>query len=254
MAVRKVDDYVVQLRSLEQAEPFLLEHSGLPGPRGNIELAEAAARVVDEATLLRWVSLDDHEAPENTPRVVLVFAGLLGLGRLLATGRTDVLPALRAAANDPRWRVREGVATALQHLGDANFVALCDEMERWLDGTRLERRAAAAAVCEPRFLTGREEVRRVLAVLDRITAGIAGDGQRSGDDFRALRQALGYCWSVAVAADPGQGKPVMERWLRNPDRDVRWIMRENLRKRRLACADPAWTARSLEQLGAGARR
>jgi hypothetical protein len=247
--VARVDEYVSLLRSLDQVEPYLLAESGLPGPRGNIELAEAAARVVDEETLQRWASLDEQAAPENTPQVLLVFTGLLGLGRLVAAGRDDVLPRLRAAASDPRWRVREGVATALQHLGDADFEALCSEMDGWLEGTWLEQRAAAAAVCEPRLLNSEEDVGRVLAILDRITTAVAAAEKRAGDDFRALRQALGYCWSVAVAARPEQGEPVMERWLRSDNRDVRWIMRENLRKRRLSRADPAWVERWMSELG-----
>jgi hypothetical protein len=58
-----------------------------------------------------------------------------------------------------------------------------------------------------------------------------------------LRQGLGYCWSVAVAALPEEGKPLMEKWCADPDPDIRWIMRENLRKNRLVRMDPAWSAR-----------
>jgi len=122
-------------------------------------------------------------------------------------------------------------------------------MERWLEGSWLEQRAAGAAVCEPRFLNSEEDVRRVLAILDRITAAVAAAGEQAGDDFRALRQALGYCWSVAVAARPELGEPVMERWLGMADPDVRWIMRENLRKRRLSRADPEWVALWTQELG-----
>ena len=39
----KVEAYREALRGLTDWEPFLLKHSGLPGPRGNIELARAAA-------------------------------------------------------------------------------------------------------------------------------------------------------------------------------------------------------------------
>ena len=39
---------------------------------------------------------------------------------------------------------------------------------------------------------------------------------------------------------PEKGKQVMERWFTVEDRDVRWIMRENLRKNRLARMDAKW--------------
>jgi hypothetical protein len=57
-----------------------------------------------------------------------------------------------------------------------------------------------------------------------------------------LRKGLGYCWSVAVVALPDEGKRHMARWLASSDPDVRWIIRENLKKKRLERLDAAWTA------------
>jgi hypothetical protein len=51
---------------------------------------------------------------------------------------------------------------------------------------------------------------------------------------RVLRKALGCCWSVAVAALPEEGLPRFERLERSTDPDVLWIVRENLKKARLA--------------------
>jgi hypothetical protein len=51
---------------------------------------------------------------------------------------------------------------------------------------------------------------------------------------RTLRQALGYCWSVAVAAAPAAGLPRFQALEEYDDRDVAWIVRENRRKARLA--------------------
>jgi hypothetical protein len=63
-----------------------------------------------------------------------------------------------------------------------------------------------------------------------------------------LRQGLGYCWSVAVAALPDEGFPRMERLASLDDPDVRWVVRENLKKARLARADPERTARLADVL------
>lgn len=52
--------------------------------------------------------------------------------------------------------------------------------------------------------------------------------------MRSLRQALGYCWSVAVAADPVAGMPRFLALGDSTDRDVAWIVRENGKKARLA--------------------
>lgn len=82
-------------------------------------------------------------------------------------------------------------------------------------------------------------------MLDRITRSVGGANaeERRRDDFRVLRQALGYCWSVAVAALPEEGQAALEKWFSSDDADVRWIMRENLRKQRLVRVDAAWVAR-----------
>jgi len=52
--------------------------------------------------------------------------------------------------------------------------------------------------------------------------------------MRTLRQDLGCCWIVAIAADPGVGLPAFERMRAVDDPDIRWIVRTNLTKRRLS--------------------
>ena len=74
--------------------------------------------------------------------------------------------------------------------------------------------------------------------------GALPSARRRDPDVRALRQALGYCWSVAVAADPGPGFEAMELLMgtASTDDDVRWLLRANLTKARLTRADAARTA------------
>jgi hypothetical protein len=56
-----------------------------------------------------------------------------------------------------------------------------------------------------------------------------GAGPPAGEqgDWRVLRQALGYCWSVAVTADPAAGLPRFHALERRTHPDVQWIVREN---------------------------
>lgn len=247
--MNKIEQYKETLRSLDDWDPFLLEQSGLPGPRGNLELAQAVADEGSEDMFLRFLALDADRAPTNSPEEFLAFCGVVGLGRLAAEGQRQYLATLRACASDSRWRIREAVAMALQRLGDADMDALLEGMEDWSRGNLLEKRAAAAALCEPRLLREEEQVMRVLRILDRITASIEHVADRKSAEFKALRKGLGYCWSVAVAALPEAGKAAMETWFGTDDRDVRWIMKENLRKNRLARMDAAWVAASKERLG-----
>jgi hypothetical protein len=225
-------------------EAYLRAHSGLPGPRGNLELIDVASAASDRADLERWAALGPETAPENTPGVFLACVGIVGLGRLVAAGDRSLLPALHRSSNDPRWRAREAVAIALQAWGDVDPDALVEEMERWGGGSPLEGRAAMAALCEPRLLRDRRFIARTLAILDRLTASVRDAADGRADDVRVLRQALGYGWSVAAAAEITIGLPVLERWLDDPNVDVRWIVRQNLAKARLARAAPGWVERA----------
>lgn len=124
-----------------------------------------------------------------------------------------------------------------------NLPALLEEMERWIQGNYFEQRAAMASVCEPRLLIDPAIATRIFTLLDRITAGLASANDRRDDDFQALRKALGYGWSVAVSAFADEGKPAMESWLNNVDKDVRWVMKQNLKKSRLMHMDAGWVRR-----------
>lgn len=206
-------------------EAYLRGASGLPGPRANLELAQAAADAGDEAMFRRWLHGGDE---------YLALCGAIGVGRLIAQGSDDLWPLLRAAATDPRWRVREGVAMGLQRIGDADAGRLLDEVEGWADGPPLLRRAAVTGVCEPRLVTDADVAVRAVELLDRVTGTLLAEPDRRSADVRTLRQALGYCWSVAVAAHPEAGAPVFARLAAVDDPDARWIVKENLTKKRLA--------------------
>jgi len=158
---------------------------------------------------------------------------------LIAEGQSKLWPTLRTCASDPRWRMREAVAMALQRVGQADMETLLDNVESWSKGTWLEMRAAAAGLAEPALLREEKHILRALEILDHITLEVEA-AQERGEDFKTLRKGLGYCWSVTVAAIPAQGKRFMERWLSSTDKDVRWIMKENLKKNRLRMMDAGW--------------
>jgi hypothetical protein len=240
--------YRETLRTLDDWDTYLMKESGLPGPRGNLELAQAAADEGRREQFEHWLTYDAERAPVNSPAEFLAFCGVVGLGKLLAEGQARFWPTLRRCASDPRWRTREGVAMALQRLGDVDMEALIVAMRDWSQGNLLEKRAAAAALCEPRLLADPRQVKRVLQILSDITASILKLEDRKAEALVVLRKGLGYGWSVAVAANPDAGKPAMEKWLACPDKDVRWIMKENLKKDRLRRVDAAWVQKWSAQL------
>jgi hypothetical protein len=235
--------YVERLRGLRDWRPYLVANSGLPGPRGNIELAQAVADLGTPRLFVKYLSVDAEPGAPDHEKEYLVFCGVLGLGRLAAEGAKDRLARLRGYASDPRWRVREAVAMGLQRVGLADMDLLLRTARTWSKGGRLVQRAAAAGLCEPVLLRDPAHVAEVLGVLDAITVGMLGAADRATEEFRALRKGMGYCWSVAVAALPREGKKRMERWLSSTDPDVAWVMKENMKKNRLAKMDPAWVKR-----------
>jgi hypothetical protein len=247
--VSKADEYRTKLRALDNWDAYLLKESGLPGPRGNLELAQVVADEGDLRLFRRYAAYTADKAPVNSPYEFLACCGIVGLGRLLAEGDTNQVKTLRGYASDPRWRIREAVAMALQRLGDANMARLITEMRGWSKGTPFEQRAAAAALCEPRLLGQAKHVRAVLGILDRITRSMERVENRRAEDFLTLRKGLGYCWSVAVVALPAEGKVLMEKWLVKSDRDIQWIMKENLGKARLARMDAEWVKQWRGRLG-----
>lgn len=208
---------------------YLGEHSNLPGPRGNLELAHAFADWAPDP-------LVDALAAESDE--YLLFCALLALGERLARADDPALVvALQEHARDSRWRIREAVATGLQRLGDRDLPRLCALVTEWVaTEDPLVKRAAAAAICEPRLLAcelGSDTARAVCAAATSWIEGLPAAARRDSD-VRVLRQALGYCWSVALAAAPEPGLAALAELSGSPDPDVIWIVRENRRKRRLA--------------------
>jgi len=113
----------------EQLKEYIQGHSGLPGQRGNLELAHGFADAVAAASgrksgrlwglLNALAAVTAAEAPVNSPGELLPFCGVLGMGALAASDarfRPAALAKLRGLANDPRWRTREAVAQGLQRI------------------------------------------------------------------------------------------------------------------------------------------
>lgn len=246
--MKKSDMYREKLMSLAEWDAYLLEESCLPGPRANIELAQAAAEAGDLTRFRRYLEYGSETAPYGSALEFLPFCGVIGLGKVLAEGDLQILWELKLHSSDPRWRIREGVAMALQRFGYTDMDCLLSEMVKWSHGNYYERRAAIAALCEPGLLREPGIAAQVLGLLDRVTSEIHFDSKSRSDDFSAFRKALGYCWSVAVAADIDSGRHIMEKWFGSTDKDIRWIMKENLNKNRLRKVDGAWTERWLEEL------
>jgi hypothetical protein len=221
----RVEGYRAELRALDEWEPYLKKHSGLPGPRANLELLAAVVEEGDPDRLWRFSAATDE---------YVAACGAAGLGRVALIEPESAMKRLHDLASDPRWRVREGVAIGLQRFGRERMDDLLSSMERWAHDGPYVQRAVVAGLCEPALLKSNAHAVAVLVILDEITMSMTAAPDRKDDGLRVLRQALGYGWSVAAAAAPDNAVPYLEKWLRSSDKDVAWVMKSNMAKSRMA--------------------
>ncbi len=239
----------------EPLEKYLTERSGLPGPRMNLAIVNAFAEVVGEVVgqvdppverleqlLDGWAALTPEAAPVNDPREILPAAAVASYGQVAVVRPDwweDEIAKLRRAASDPRWRVREMVAAALQRMLAADWERTQPVLSDWVSISETDPliiRAAAAAIAEPPLLTTFERAQDALSIQAVAMAWLRNlpPERRQEEAVRTLRQALGYTLSVAVAATPETGITLINKMFTpHPDEDIQWIIRENLKKNRL---------------------
>jgi hypothetical protein len=228
-------------------EFYLREQSHLPGARANLglvgelsdELASMTARHSQQVwELLRTLTQDAQAAEGNTPEEFVTLCGVVAYGACAAAyakWQPDVRVILSRLAGSSSWRVREGVAMAYQHLlVTAPEGTLAYLLALASDGDCLQQRACVAALAEPRLQT--EQVREAALEIQGIVMRRFHDipeTERKREDVRILRQGLGYTLSVVVAAQPEPGFALLRECASWSDPDVNWILRENLKKKRL---------------------
>ncbi|HET9921200.1 MAG TPA: hypothetical protein VFQ30_15245 [Ktedonobacteraceae bacterium] len=231
-------------------EFYLRDQSRLPGPRANLELvnefSDLLALVATEQPenvhgLLKYLTSDVHSAVKtNTPEEFALLSSLVAYGAcaaLLPSWRAEAFEVLADYAGHSSWRVREGSALGFQRL----LPAAPTETTRYLKtlatrGKYLQQRAAIVAIAEPSLLHTDELVDAAFSIQRTILENMhnAPAQDRKREDFRALRKSLGYTLSVVTAATPERGFALMRECAAWGDTDITWVLRENLKKKRLA--------------------
>jgi len=228
---------------------YLLSNSNLPGRRANLELAQAFGDMAGERAGQReekdalWVLCEGMtevpavDVPANDPREFISFCGTVGVGAIGAACAEyfePVLGILRWLSSDSRWRMREAVCFGLQRLMAVRGRQTLEALETWVaGGDPLEMRAVAAGVAEPPLLQDAAMAMMALQLHRDIVARLLEMDNRKSGAFRVLRRGLGYTLSVVVCAVPQEGFAFLAELAESNDRDVRWIVRENLKKSRL---------------------
>lgn len=209
----------------------ILAQSGLPGPRGNLELFYRFLMEPDPAVVDACLALVTDQTA-NSPEEFAGMCGVAGWAMLHQAQPDEVAGWLRRWAVHPSWRIREAVAMAFQELPFPHLTDRCAFARQVETDDPLVLRALVAGLCEPKNLKGPDGHEAVFALLSRATGRLAHDRTLTEPE-RVLRQALGYGWSVAAAACPDLGLPAFAAMRALPGRHVAWIAAENLRKKRM---------------------
>ena len=231
-------------------EFYLREQSHLPGPRANLELVNDLSHLLtvlttvqpdNVHTLLNQLIHNHYKAIEsNSPDEFVLLCGVVAFGACAAVRqewRGETVEFLDHCASNASWRVREGVAMAFQRLLPAAPQETLSHLSMLAyTGDYLQQRAAIATIAEPASLNVPSTVSEALnmqrVILERLHQAPVADRKR--EDFRALRKALGYTLSVVTAATPEHGFALMRDCATWGDADIAWVLRENLKKKRLA--------------------
>lgn len=132
----------------------------------------------------------------------------------------------------------------LQRIGDLSFSELLGVLQDWSnDASLYELRAVVAALAEPRLLGDPSAILLAWPFAESALGRLheCPVTERRTPDFIALRKGLEYALSVLVAADPETGFARLREFAEIQDKDVKRVIQENLKKKRLAGRYPQQT-------------
>ena len=222
--------------------------SGLPGPRANMVLANAfasdlAARKKKGANNLAFTMavLSPDEAPGATELEFLPTCGVLAVGACAALDesvRKKAIALLHDSAEDPRYRVREVVPQALARIGAKAGDDLVAGLASWMDGY-FQAAAVILALEIPEMLAATKDGEAVLARLQEAL-DLAHNAPRAAARYpghKALMEALGKA-PAGIALKYGVATlDLLCRWAQNQRPEVRAIVEQNLKDKRLVRLD-----------------
>jgi hypothetical protein len=231
-------------------EFYLRENARLSGARVNLELANDVAYLLAAVVsqrpdsvkaLINYFFINERKGgPSSAAAEFVTLCGIIASGACAAIEagwREDTFALLYDYADSSRLRTRAGVATAYQHLLTAtpeetgqHLVSLASEGSYFQQCVAIVTMDEQPLLYMPRVLATALQLQRI--VLEHVLE--APQATRKRRDFYALRQALGYMLSVITVVAPEQGFALMRECATWNDPDITWILRENLKKKRLA--------------------
>ncbi|MHA2274027.1 MAG: hypothetical protein ACXACI_19460, partial [Candidatus Hodarchaeales archaeon] len=115
-----------------------------------------------------------------------------------------------------------------------NTTAVQQALEQWGEEDNwLVLRAVATSTGEQCLKMDSDFALWVLGLHKKILSKIITASERSSEQFKALRKGLAYTLSVIVQAIPIEGFSYLHQLAEEQDKDITWIVRQNLKKNRL---------------------
>lgn len=226
---------------------YLLENSNLPGPRGNLKLLYEFSKDADEKEIKKCIEYINPDV-KNSPEEFVGMCGILSYSIRNQSDLKGVISFLEKYASHDSWRIRESVAISIQEISEGKQDEVITELGNLRQGNDFEKRAVVAGLCEPKLLKNEELNLKILNIIFEITKSLAHD-KKLDERSTSLRKALGYGWSVVISKIPVEGKLTFEKMFDLNGKHIKWIIKENLKKKRLMKMDSKWVDLCTKKLG-----
>lgn len=216
---------------------YLDDHSNLPSPRLNLELADYFAHLVakDEKVMFgKLIQMCKHSSE------YINFCGISALGtcfyKLDNDQKNITKDILIKAMHHPNWRIKESSAIALQYI----LESLHDDALIFMDQLRsdedcLVNRALIAGLAHPPVLNNKKICNYAFMISD-ISMKLINDYDDlrcKSEDVVVLIKGLSYVISVFTVYDSIQGFQLMEHYLESNHKTLNKIIKSNLKKKRI---------------------
>jgi hypothetical protein len=245
---RLISDY-----SPKPLTDFLKSNSGLPGPRGNLTLAAEVSKLIAsywatkreflKETIIGWSKSGDE---------YLMFVAYSTIGYVLSRNPSEddwAVPILYEANFSRLWRAREGVTIALEALLEDGADFTLGLIEDWcISNNPIVVRNSIVALAHPTQLRRNQAQLDALERYNGVGMGIIAEVADLQDDTKMLAKSLGFTISVAAEADEDY-LDELDRWINDPVKAWRPIIRENLTKARIRKKYPRRVEALLKHLG-----
>lgn len=235
---------MLKAQKFEDMKYYLAANSNLPGPRGNLELAEAFYSYCTAQTLTDelWdflLELSENTAPTNDPQELLPFCGIEALANLFFDvdehRKSVVLDKILMAMNDHRWRMREAAANCCQIIAEQHVEFITEWfLARYPFASLLEKRGMIAALAHPPILDP-QTAKFSLELCERMLDDVLNLSplQLKEESFAVLKKGLEYAPSVFISKLPEQGFAMLKKYATLQRKEIHAIIKSNLGKTRL---------------------